>query len=199
MIVERTFPFDHQLSCTVIGYHPRPSNSFIFNLFQFLMIVDDSFSRLTTRMIADESSGRLNYHWLRCAVWPGPMWHISPGQTGQTGLHKAAFSRRSSATKRWYTSQPVTCTWKRNPLDLIKLCLTLSLPVMEVIKLFIFISFWKSQWTNQCFHELKTVVEFWLCPVVDVAMAPFISDFSAYVLGIGLNMSGKNRRICQYP
>ena len=48
MIVERALPFDHQLSCTVIDYHQL---SFSLSLFKFFMIVDDSFSRLITRMI----------------------------------------------------------------------------------------------------------------------------------------------------
>ena len=43
MIVERALPFDQQLS-------------FSLSLFtEFFMIVDDSFSRLTTRMIAHDS------------------------------------------------------------------------------------------------------------------------------------------------
>ena len=52
MIVERTLPFDHQLSRTVIDYHQL---SFSLSLFKFFMIVDDSFSRLTTRMIVHDS------------------------------------------------------------------------------------------------------------------------------------------------
>ena len=44
-------PFDHQLSCTIIDYHQV---SFILSLFKFFMIVDDSFSRLTTRMIVHD-------------------------------------------------------------------------------------------------------------------------------------------------
>ena len=52
MIVERALPFDHQLSCTIIDYHQL---SFSLNLFKFFMIVDDSFSRLTTRMIVHDS------------------------------------------------------------------------------------------------------------------------------------------------
>ena len=52
MIVERALPFDHQLSCTVIDYHQL---SFRLSLFKFFMIVDDSFSRLTTRMIVHDS------------------------------------------------------------------------------------------------------------------------------------------------
>ena len=52
MIVERAFPFDHQLSCTIIDYHQL---SFSLSLFKFFMIVDDSFSRLTMRMIVHDS------------------------------------------------------------------------------------------------------------------------------------------------
>ena len=52
MIVERAFPFDHQLSCTIIDYHQL---SFSLSLFKFFKIVDDSFSRLTTRMIVHDS------------------------------------------------------------------------------------------------------------------------------------------------
>ena len=52
MIVERALPFDHRLSCTIIDYHQL---SFSLSLFKFFMIVDDSFSRLTTRMIVHDS------------------------------------------------------------------------------------------------------------------------------------------------
>ena len=52
MIVERALPFDHQLSFTIIDYHKL---SFSLTLFKFFMIVDDSFSRLTTRMIVHDS------------------------------------------------------------------------------------------------------------------------------------------------
>ena len=52
MIVERALPFDHELSCTIINYHQL---SFSLSLFKFFMIVDDSFSRLTTRMIVHDS------------------------------------------------------------------------------------------------------------------------------------------------
>ena len=52
MIVERALSFDHQLSCTIIDYHQL---SFSLSLFKFFMIVDDSFSRLTTRMIVHDS------------------------------------------------------------------------------------------------------------------------------------------------
>ena len=52
MIVQRALPFDHQLSCTIIDYHQL---SFSSSLFKFFMIVDDSFSRLTTRMIVHDS------------------------------------------------------------------------------------------------------------------------------------------------
>ena len=52
MIVERALPFDQQLSCTIIDYHQL---SFSLSLFKFFMIVDDSFSRLTTRMIVHDS------------------------------------------------------------------------------------------------------------------------------------------------
>ena len=51
MLVERALPFDHQLSCTIIDYHQL---SFSLSLFKFFMIVDDSFSRLTTRMIVHD-------------------------------------------------------------------------------------------------------------------------------------------------
>ena len=51
-IVERALPFDHQLSCTIIDYHQL---SFSLSLFKFFMIVNDSFSRLTTRMIVHDS------------------------------------------------------------------------------------------------------------------------------------------------
>ena len=52
MIVERAPPFDHQLSSTIIDYHQL---SFSLSLFKFFMIVDDSFSRFTTRMIVNDS------------------------------------------------------------------------------------------------------------------------------------------------
>ena len=52
MIVERALPFDHQLSCTIIDYHQI---SFCLSLFKFFMIVNDRFSRLTTRMRAHDS------------------------------------------------------------------------------------------------------------------------------------------------
>ena len=52
MIVERALPFDQQLSCTIIDYHQL---SFSLGLFKFFMIVDNSFSRLTTRMIVHDS------------------------------------------------------------------------------------------------------------------------------------------------
>ena len=52
MIVERALPFDRQLSCTIIDYHQL---SFSLSLFKFFMIVNDSFSRLTTRMIVHDS------------------------------------------------------------------------------------------------------------------------------------------------
>ena len=52
MIVERALPFDHQLSCTIIDYHQL---SFSLSLFKFFMIVDDSFSHLTMRMIVHDS------------------------------------------------------------------------------------------------------------------------------------------------
>ena len=52
MIVERALPFDYQLSCTIIDYHQL---LFSLTLFKFFMIVDDSFSRLTTRMIVHDS------------------------------------------------------------------------------------------------------------------------------------------------
>ena len=52
MIVVIALPFDHQLSCTIIDYHQL---SFSLSLFKFFMIVNDSFSRLTTRMIVHDS------------------------------------------------------------------------------------------------------------------------------------------------
>ena len=52
MIVERALPFDHQPSCTIIDYHQL---SFSLSLFKFFIIVDESFSRLTTRMIVHDS------------------------------------------------------------------------------------------------------------------------------------------------
>ena len=52
MIVESALPFDQQLSCTIIDCHQL---SFNLSLFKFFMIVDDSFSRLTTRMIVHDS------------------------------------------------------------------------------------------------------------------------------------------------
>ena len=54
MIVEHTLPFDHQLhvSCTIIDYHQL---SFSLSLFKFFMIVEDSFSRLTTCTIVHDS------------------------------------------------------------------------------------------------------------------------------------------------
>ena len=62
MIVERALPFNHQLSCTIIDYHQL---SFTLSLFKFFMIVDDSFSRLTTRMIVHDSFSVscLGNHW----------------------------------------------------------------------------------------------------------------------------------------
>ena len=58
MIVERALSFDHRLSCTIIDYHQLSfslSRSLSPSLFKFFMIVDDSFSRLTTRMIVHDS------------------------------------------------------------------------------------------------------------------------------------------------
>ena len=52
MIFERALPFDQQLSCAIIDYHQL---SFSLSLFKFFMIVIDSFSRLTTRMIGHDS------------------------------------------------------------------------------------------------------------------------------------------------
>ena len=52
MIVERALPFDHQLSCTIIDYRQV---LFSLSLFKFFIIVDNSFSRLTTRMIVHDS------------------------------------------------------------------------------------------------------------------------------------------------
>ena len=63
MIVGRALPFDHQLSCTIIDYHQL---SFSLSLFKFFMIVDDSFSRLTTRMIVHDS------FWVSCFGNPWP-------------------------------------------------------------------------------------------------------------------------------
>ena len=63
MIVERALPFDHQLSCTIIDYHQL---SFSLNLFKFFMIVDDSFSRSTTRKIVHDS------FWVSCFGNCGP-------------------------------------------------------------------------------------------------------------------------------
>ena len=62
MIVERALPFDHQLSCTIIDYHQL---TFSLNLFKFFMIVDDSFSRLTTHTIAHDnfSVSYFGNHW----------------------------------------------------------------------------------------------------------------------------------------
>ena len=62
MIVERALPFDHPLSCTIIDYHQL---SFRLSLFKFFMTVDDSFSRLTTRMIVHDSFSVscLGNHW----------------------------------------------------------------------------------------------------------------------------------------
>ena len=62
MIVERALPFDHQLSCTIIDYHQL---SFSLSLFKFFMIVDESFSRLTTRMVVHErfSFSCFGNHW----------------------------------------------------------------------------------------------------------------------------------------
>ena len=47
-------PFDHQLSCTIIDYH-QLHVSLSLSLFKFFVIVDDSFSRLTTCMIVHDS------------------------------------------------------------------------------------------------------------------------------------------------
>ena len=62
MIVDRALPFDHQLSCTIINYHQL---SFSLSLFKFFMIVDDSFSHLTTRMIVHDSFSVICFgnHW----------------------------------------------------------------------------------------------------------------------------------------
>ena len=56
----------HALSYTIIDYHQI---SFALNMFKIVMIVDDSFSRLTARMIVDrivwmEMSSRtiIDYH-----------------------------------------------------------------------------------------------------------------------------------------
>ena len=45
-------PFDHQLSCSTIGYHQL---SIILSLFKFFVIVDDSLPRLTSRLIVHGS------------------------------------------------------------------------------------------------------------------------------------------------
>ena len=62
MIVERALPSDHQLSFTIIDYHQL---SFSLSLFKFFMIVDDSFSRLTTCMIVHDSFSVSSFgnHW----------------------------------------------------------------------------------------------------------------------------------------
>ena len=77
--VERAFPFDHQLSCTIINYHQL---SFSLSLFKFFMIVDDSFSRLTMRTIVHDSSS------VSCF-----------GNFGQIAVrkHVAALSRRKNS------------------------------------------------------------------------------------------------------
>ena len=63
MIVERALPFDHQLSCTITDDHEL---SFSLSLLKFFMIVDDSFSRVTTRMIVHNSFSVswFGNHWL---------------------------------------------------------------------------------------------------------------------------------------
>ena len=45
--------------------------SFTLNMFKTFMIVDDSFSRLSTRMIVYDSLERLHYHRLSRTAWPG--------------------------------------------------------------------------------------------------------------------------------
>ena len=62
MIVECALPFDHQLSCTITDYHHL---SFSLSLLKFFMIVDDSFSRLTTRIIVHDrfSVSCFGNHW----------------------------------------------------------------------------------------------------------------------------------------
>ena len=62
MIVERGLPFDHQLSYAIINYHQL---SFSLSLFKFFIIVDDSFSRLATRMIVHDrfSVSCFGNHW----------------------------------------------------------------------------------------------------------------------------------------
>ena len=62
MIVEHVLPFDHQLSSTIIDYHQL---SFSLSLFKFFIIVNDSFSRLTTRTIVHDilSVSCFGNHW----------------------------------------------------------------------------------------------------------------------------------------
>ena len=63
MRVEHALLFDHQLSFTIIDYHQL---SFSLSLFKFFMIVDDSFSRLTTCMLLVHDSFSVNCfgnHW----------------------------------------------------------------------------------------------------------------------------------------
>ena len=61
----------HALSYTIIDYHQL---SFALNMFKIAMIVDDSFSRLTARMIVDDSldgNELAHYHRLSRTVWSG--------------------------------------------------------------------------------------------------------------------------------
>lgn len=75
--------------------------------------------------------------------------------------------------------------------------LTFSLPVVKIVELFVFVGFRKSQRTNHGLHDLETVNELYISPMIKVAMAPLISDFRAHVLGICLDMSVKNGRVRQ--
>ena len=52
----------HALSYTIIDYHQL---SFALNMFKIVMIVDDSFSLLTARMIVDDSWWQFGWKWAR--------------------------------------------------------------------------------------------------------------------------------------
>ena len=108
-----------------------------------------------------------------------------------TGLEKSCQahpkSSRETSAKVWRVRSSTGIAYT----DLLTLCF----PVTKVINFFIFIDFWKPQWTNQCLHELKTIAVLCSSPVVKVAMTPLVPHVSAYILCIGLNSSMKNRRI----
>ena len=103
MIVEHALPFDHQLSYTIVDYHQL---SFGLNLFKFFMIVDDSFSRLTTRMIVHDSFSVSCFgnHWpdsgqkTRCRPLSSRKIHTFTSLSYRTPFNVRIFTRKKLGT-----------------------------------------------------------------------------------------------------